>query len=225
MSEDDTIGPADGGNLVAAEYVLGVLGAEERREVERRLPQEPALATEVAFWEERLGWLADAVPPVTPPPQAWSRIEAAISAPPAAAQPVSLWNSLEFWRAFGIGAGAIAAASVATLTYIGILPTPRAATVGDARRQRRPTALRRRRQRRPSGRGAGRALDLRSARAGAVADPVRRPPAFARADPGRPADPAHVFRRLSPSASRRTRRSRYRSSRPAARRPASPPAR
>ena len=123
MSADDTIGPADGDNLVAAEYVLGVLGAEERREVERRLAQEPALASEVAFWEERLGGLADAVPPVTPPPQAWSRIEAAISAP--AAKPASLWNSLEFWRAFGIGAGALAAASIAALTYIGVVPTPR----------------------------------------------------------------------------------------------------
>jgi anti-sigma-K factor RskA len=131
MSEDDTIGPADGGNLVAAEYVLGVLGAEERREVERRLAQEPALASEVAFWEERLGGLADAVAPVTPPPQAWSRIDAAISAP--AAQPASLWNSLEFWRAFGIGAGALATASVAALTYLGLVPTPPApllATLG-----------------------------------------------------------------------------------------------
>jgi len=44
MSEDDTIDPAEGGRLIAAEYVLGVLGAEERREVERRLAQEPALA-------------------------------------------------------------------------------------------------------------------------------------------------------------------------------------
>ena len=33
MSDDGTINPADGGNLIAAEYVLGVLGAEERREV------------------------------------------------------------------------------------------------------------------------------------------------------------------------------------------------
>jgi anti-sigma-K factor RskA len=131
MSEDDTIGPADGGNLVAAEYVLGVLGAEERREVERRLAQEPALASEVAFWEERLGGLADAVPPVTPPPQAWSRIDAALSAP--AAQPASLWNSLEFWRAFGLGAGALATASIAALTYLGLVPTPPApllATLG-----------------------------------------------------------------------------------------------
>ena len=48
MSDDDTISPGDGGKLIAAEYVLGVLGAEERREVERRLPGEPALAAEVA---------------------------------------------------------------------------------------------------------------------------------------------------------------------------------
>jgi len=79
MSDDGTINPADGGNLVAAEYVLGVLGAEERREVERRLAQDPALATEVAFWEERLGGLADAVAPVAPPPHTWSRIEASRS--------------------------------------------------------------------------------------------------------------------------------------------------
>ena len=80
MSADDTIDPASGGNLIAAEYVLGVLGAEERREVERRLAQEPALASEVAFWEERLGGIADAVAPVAPPPHAWSQIEAAIAA-------------------------------------------------------------------------------------------------------------------------------------------------
>ena len=61
MTDDPTINPAEGNQLLAAEYVLGVLGIEERREVERRLAQEPALAREVAFWEERLGGLADAV--------------------------------------------------------------------------------------------------------------------------------------------------------------------
>ena len=61
MSEDDTIDPADGGKLLAGEYVLGLLSIAERREVERRLSQEPALASEVAFWEERLTGLADAV--------------------------------------------------------------------------------------------------------------------------------------------------------------------
>src|SRR5258705_2835773 len=122
MSEDDTIGPADGGNLVAAEYVLGVLGAEERREVERRLAQEPALASEVAFWEERLTGLADAVAPVPPPQVTWSRIETAIGVAP---RPPSVWQSLAFWRSFGIASATLAAASIAALAYIGLVPDAR----------------------------------------------------------------------------------------------------
>ena len=145
MTDDPTINPAEGNQLLAAEYVLGVLGIEERREVERRLAQEPALAREVAFWEERLGGLADAVAPVPPPPQLWSGINAVISVPPPpVAAPrrsgPSLWQSLAFWRAFGIGAGALATASIAGLTYLGdglsTAPPPRApplmATLGGA---------------------------------------------------------------------------------------------
>src|SRR5262249_47601862 len=113
-----------GGKIIAAEYVLGVLGAEERREVERRLVQEPALASEVAFWEERLGVLADAVAPVTPPQQTWSKIEAAI--PAAGGRPTSLWPSLAVWRGFGIAAATLAAASIAALAYIGLVPATRA---------------------------------------------------------------------------------------------------
>lgn len=125
MSDDDTIEPAERGRIIAAEYVLGVLGADERREVERRLAQEPALASEVAFWEERLGVLADAVAPVTPPQHTWSRIEAAIPAA-AAARPTSLWQSLAFWRGFGIASATLAAASIAALAYFGFVPTARA---------------------------------------------------------------------------------------------------
>src|SRR5215831_6679158 len=113
MSDDDTTQPAERGKTIAAEYVMGVLGADERREVERRLAQEPALASEVAFWEERLGVLADEVAPVTPPRHIWSRIEAAIPAA-AAARPTSLWQSLAFWRGFGI-APATRAPLMATL--------------------------------------------------------------------------------------------------------------
>jgi anti-sigma-K factor RskA len=125
MSDDDTIDPADRGKLDAAEYVLGVLGAEERREVERRLMHEPALAAEVAFWEERLGVLADAVAPVAPPQHTWSQIEAAIASPQAA-QPASLWQNLAFWRGFGIASATLAAASIAALVYIGLIPATRA---------------------------------------------------------------------------------------------------
>ncbi|MCC6778324.1 MAG: anti-sigma factor [Hyphomicrobiales bacterium] len=126
MSADDTIAPGDGDKILAAEYVLRVLSESERRAVERRLELEPALAAEVTFWEDRLGGLADAVAPVQPPPGAWTRIERAIGAPagrlPRAG---SIWQSLAFWRGFAIGATALAAASLAALAYIGLVPGAR----------------------------------------------------------------------------------------------------
>jgi anti-sigma-K factor RskA len=123
MSEDDTIDPADGGKLLAAEYVLGVLGAAERREIERRLSQEPALASEVAFWEERLTGLADTVAPVSPPESTWLRIGTAIGIAPRAP---SVWRNLIFWRSFGIASATLAAASIAALAYISLVPGARA---------------------------------------------------------------------------------------------------
>jgi anti-sigma-K factor RskA len=123
MSESDTTDPADDGSLIAAEYVLGLLGAAERREVERRLSREPAFASEVAFWEQRLAGLADAVAPVSPPERIWSRIETAIGTAP---QRASVWQSLSFWRGFAIASATLAAASIAALVYIGLVPAVRA---------------------------------------------------------------------------------------------------
>jgi anti-sigma-K factor RskA len=124
MSADDTIDPGGGDRITAAEYVLGVLGAEERRAVERRLAQEPALAAEVSFWEERLSGLADTIAPVEPPSDAWARIARAISAP--APRGGSIWQNLAFWRGFAIASSALAAASIAALAYIGLVPQARA---------------------------------------------------------------------------------------------------
>jgi anti-sigma-K factor RskA len=127
MSDDiDHIAPEDEGRVLAAEYVLGVLGAEERRAVEKRMAEEAAFAREVADWEERLGGMASYVTPVTPPAQTWMRIEASLGAPmsAAAAPPATVWQSLAFWRGLGIGSSAIAAACVAALVYVGMRPTP-----------------------------------------------------------------------------------------------------
>jgi anti-sigma-K factor RskA len=123
MSEDDTQDSANDGNLIAAEYVLGVLGVAERREFERRLTQEPALASEVAFWEERLTGLADIVPSASPPEAVWSRIETAIGTTP---ERPSVWQSLIFWRGFAMASATVAAASIATLAYFGSIPGARA---------------------------------------------------------------------------------------------------
>jgi anti-sigma-K factor RskA len=130
MSDDTTMDPGDGG-VLAAEYVLGVLSAAERREVERRLAREPALAAEVAFWQERLSGLADAAPPVAPPPGAWSRIESAIAAETGAAPARPwIWQSLAFWRGLTAASATLAAASIAALAYVSLAPAPLTATLG-----------------------------------------------------------------------------------------------
>ena len=122
MSANDTMDSPHDGNLIAAEYVLGVLSAAERREVERRLVGEPALASEVALWEERLIGLTDAVVPVAPPDAVWSRVERAIG---TVASPPSVWQRLTFWRNLAIASATVAAASIAALVYIGLVPGAR----------------------------------------------------------------------------------------------------
>jgi anti-sigma-K factor RskA len=121
MSNDDGISGLNGGDLLAAEYVLGVLGPAERRIAERKLADEPRFAAEVAFWEARLGRLADAVAPVRPPDSVWQKIEARLAGAPAK-ESRGLWQSLAFWRTFAISSAALALASIAGLVYVAKLP-------------------------------------------------------------------------------------------------------
>ncbi len=57
----------DDGNedMLAAEYVLGVLDADARRRAELLLREHPGFARAVAAWQERLGPLADTIEPVS----------------------------------------------------------------------------------------------------------------------------------------------------------------
>jgi anti-sigma-K factor RskA len=128
MSDTDHIAPEDEGRVLAAEYVLGVLSAEERRTVEARMAEEASFAREVAEWEEKLGGIASYVPPAAPPAQSWLRIQASLGEQPLTAStgPVSFWQSLAFWRAFSLGSSVLAAACVAALLYVGsrVPPSP-----------------------------------------------------------------------------------------------------
>ena len=118
----------EGMGLTAAEYVLGLLNAAQRAAAERRIGRDPAFAREVAFWEERLGGLASAVPEVAPPRALWSRIEASIGRA-GRGETVGLWRSLSFWRGLALGASALAAACLAALIYVGAIGTPDASLV------------------------------------------------------------------------------------------------
>ena len=119
MSDDPTITGEDGHSL-AAEYVLGVLDAEARRMAEQRLATDSAFAAEVAFWEERLGGLAQEVAPVTPPDRVWSRIDGAVTPKVRSA---GLWNSVMFWRWSAFASAALAAASLAVVYVAVVAPT------------------------------------------------------------------------------------------------------
>ncbi|MEI9423660.1 anti-sigma factor [Mesorhizobium sp. Cs1299R1N1] len=109
LAEDN--GPERGGDdLFAAEYVLGVLSAEERQIASRRIDSEADFARLVDGWEVRLSLLASAYPEIEPPASAKSAIDrrlfSATDAAPAAT-PAGLWSSLAFWR--GLAAAALAA--------------------------------------------------------------------------------------------------------------------
>lgn len=108
---------ADAGNEdldgLAAEYVLGALGDDERRAAEVRLAADPAFRASVAEWERRLQPLADAIPPAAPPAWVRGRVMAAIAS--ASADPsvldsvVALHRSVRRWRIAAAAAGLAAA--------------------------------------------------------------------------------------------------------------------
>jgi anti-sigma-K factor RskA len=103
-------------DLLAAEYALGVLAGAERAAAEQRVASEPAFARLVTDWAQRLAPLAAEIAEVAPPPQLWDRIADAL---PAQTQPGGLWQSIAFWRGLSFAAGALAAACLAALIYLG----------------------------------------------------------------------------------------------------------
>jgi anti-sigma factor ChrR (cupin superfamily) len=64
-------------DIVAGEYVLGLLSAEQRQRFEERLEKEPALRERVARWEALLGRL-EAGSQAVPPADLRSRVEQAL---------------------------------------------------------------------------------------------------------------------------------------------------
>ncbi len=61
-------------DALAGEYVLGTLSGDERAAVERRMLDNPALATAIDDWQDRLSPLATRLAPVIPRPEVWQRI-------------------------------------------------------------------------------------------------------------------------------------------------------
>ena len=106
MTEHDEI------DVLAGEYVLGTLDAEERAATKLRRRRDPMLNAAIEAWEHRLAPLAETVPSVTPPEKVRVMIEEALAKIPAAqagASIVALERRALGWRRVALAASALAA--------------------------------------------------------------------------------------------------------------------
>lgn len=110
--------------LMAAEYVLGLLEAEALLQARGRVAREPEFAAAVAWWERALAPLLDELAGADPGPELWNRVEALLGEEGVlgSGEVVTLRRRLKHWQA----TAAIAmAASLAALVFA-LLPLVRA---------------------------------------------------------------------------------------------------
>lgn len=88
---------------LAREYVIGTLHGPARARFARVLTNSLTARRAVLDWERRLVPLAAAVPPVEPPPHAWTNVETAIGARTTRPAP-----GAGIWRALAAGLAALA---------------------------------------------------------------------------------------------------------------------
>ena len=105
---------------LTAEYVLGTLHGGARRRFAAWLIDDAALRRTVAEWEARLNPMAAMVAAVPPPRHVWDRVAALIATRPIApAAQTRFWDSLAFWRSFGLAASGVAAVLA---VFVGLRP-------------------------------------------------------------------------------------------------------
>ena len=130
----DVTAPVPEDDLLAAELALGVLAGAERTSAETRAAREPSFSAMVASWEERLAPWAAEISEVQAPLHIWERIAATL---PAEKQNSGWWHNLAFWRGLSLATGALAAACIGALIYLGNAPqhSPLTASIdGEGRR-------------------------------------------------------------------------------------------
>lgn len=101
---DKSKGDRSRDELLAGEYVLGVLSGDARRKVEERLARDGAFAAIVRRWQDNLLDVEEEITPLPPPIARQIRREMKAMARPArpaasGSRPAGWWwNSLPVWR-------------------------------------------------------------------------------------------------------------------------------
>ena len=108
---DQSEGDRSRDELLAGEYVLGVLSLADRARVEARLSRDKSFARIVARWQENLADFNDDYEDVAPPAGAYTKIEARLFPQNSFAMELaaagSWWNSLLLWRGIAFASLAV----------------------------------------------------------------------------------------------------------------------
>jgi anti-sigma-K factor RskA len=101
-------------DVLAGEFVLGVLDTTQRRQLQARIQTDRAFARRVEDWERRLAPLLTDIQPVQVPDSVWTAVCARLGwtdrEPEAPA--TGFWQRLGFWRAATVVASIVAIAAI-----------------------------------------------------------------------------------------------------------------
>jgi anti-sigma-K factor RskA len=115
--------PSD--EVLAGEFVLGVLDAAQRRSLQTRTDFDVVFAQRVADWERRFApWLTD-IEPVEPSAHVWPRICARLGWTDAQPARTGLWWNLGFWRGVAVVSVLVAIGAI----WMSLAPPPRPPSV------------------------------------------------------------------------------------------------
>ena len=124
MTDDRALTPIEEADMLAAEFVMGVLSLAERASAEARIKSDPAFAAMVTAWENHMADLNDDYVEV-PAPDVMPRIEARLF--PQAARARARWVG---WLSGALAAAVVAVAAVFFLTPPPANNAPLIATLG-----------------------------------------------------------------------------------------------
>lgn len=99
-------------DILAGEYVLGVLDAARRAEVERRIASDLGFGRLVTQWENRLAPMLESLGTEAVPAHLWPRIRTSLGWPSAATASPRLWQRTGFWQGMTALAAALALVAV-----------------------------------------------------------------------------------------------------------------
>jgi anti-sigma-K factor RskA len=113
-------------DVLAGEFVLGVLDTAQRRRLQARMQTDRAFAARVEEWERRFAPLLSHIQPVEAPPHVWAAVCVRLGWTPRESEkaPIGFWQRLSFWRGATLLSCVLALAAVVFTMERSFNPAP-----------------------------------------------------------------------------------------------------